>query len=59
MEFLVPQNLPPIATYRVLDREGKMMDQTRPSPDVSEEQAVEWYKNMLTGKFWDSCLDKY
>jgi hypothetical protein len=51
MDFVTPQRLPPIATYRVLDVEGKMVDANRPAPDISHDQALEWYRNMVTGEF--------
>ena len=49
MEFLKPENLPPIATYRVMNLDGTLQDQNRAAPDVTDEQALTWYKNMLTG----------
>lgn len=49
MDFLKPENLPPIATYRVMNLDGTLKDRTRASPNVSDEQALTWYRNMLTG----------
>jgi hypothetical protein len=51
MDFITPQKLPPIATYRVLNMEGEMQDTNRPAPDIAHIQALEWYKNMVTGMF--------
>ena len=50
MDFLKPATLPPIATYRVLNSMGVMQDPTREPPDVTDEQVLEWYHNMLTGE---------
>lgn len=51
MEFLTPSMLPTIPTFRIMNSEGVMEDQTREPPDVTDEQALTWYKNMLTGMF--------
>lgn len=43
MDFLEPSSIPPLPTYHVMSSvEGKGLDFTN-------EQALEWYKNMLTG----------
>lgn len=49
MTFIKPQELPPIATYRVFDMNAELQDPERQQPDVTNEQALQWYKNMLTG----------
>ncbi len=49
MDFLVPSRLPPIPTYRVMNSDGVMEDKTRAPPNVTNEQVLTWYKNMLTG----------
>lgn len=36
-------------TYRVMDSDGEIVDKTRGAPDVSDEEVLTWYKNMLTG----------
>ncbi|KAK5095935.1 hypothetical protein LTS08_007816 [Lithohypha guttulata] len=56
MDFITPQNLPPIATYRVLNASGQMQDPNRTAPDVSAEQALGWYKNMVTVNILDSIM---
>ena len=33
-----------------MNSDGVMEDKTRAEPDVTDQQAVTWYKNMLTGK---------
>lgn len=51
MEFIRPKELPPIATFRIMNMKGNVEDETRGPLDVTDEQALEWYKNMLTGKY--------
>jgi hypothetical protein len=51
MNFTQPSNLSRIPTYRVMDSEGVILDKDREVPDVTNEQAVTWYKNMLTGSY--------
>ncbi|KAG8665126.1 uncharacterized protein FPOAC1_013104 [Fusarium poae] len=48
MEFVTPTQFPVIPTYTVMNSEGNLEDQQRQNPEVSEEQALGWYKNMLT-----------
>jgi 2-oxoisovalerate dehydrogenase E1 component subunit alpha len=49
MEFVTPSDFPIIPTYHVMNLDGIMEDKTRARPDVSNEQALTWYRNMLTG----------
>ena len=49
MDFISPQKLPPIATFRVMNMKGEVEDKTRGSIEVTDEQALEWYRNMVTG----------
>jgi len=49
MSFLKASDLPAIPTYRVMDSDGHQVDKTRPPPDVTNEEALTWYKNMLSG----------
>lgn len=49
MTFLKASDLPAIPTYRVLDSDGELVDKSRGQPNVSDEQVLEWYKNMLSG----------
>lgn len=49
MDFVMPSNYPIIPTYRVIDANGVMVDKDRPEPDVTDEQVLTWYRNMLTG----------
>jgi 2-oxoisovalerate dehydrogenase E1 component alpha subunit len=50
MQFITPATLPPIPTYQVLDSNGQLKDSNRAEPDVTEEQVLTWYQNMLTGE---------
>ncbi|MCJ1299238.1 hypothetical protein MMC08_002030 [Hypocenomyce scalaris] len=56
MDFLTPSKLPPIPTYRVMNSAGIMEDKTRAEPDVTNEQILTWYKNMLTVNILDSIM---
>lgn len=56
MAFLKASDLPAIPTYRVIDSDGELVDKSRGPPQVSDEEVLTWYKNMLTGmchpKLW-------
>ncbi|OAL49770.1 hypothetical protein IQ07DRAFT_511161 [Pyrenochaeta sp. DS3sAY3a] len=56
MQFITPSAFPPIPTYRVLDSNGQMEDPDRAEPEVTNEQALTWYKNMLTVNILDSIM---
>lgn len=49
MDFVVPQNIPPIATYRIMDSEGDIEDENDLFSVVTHEEVCEWYKNMIFG----------
>lgn len=51
MSFVKPSDIPAIETYRVMDSDGVLVDKSRGPPSVTDEQALTWYKNMLTGEF--------
>lgn len=51
MSFLKASDLPAIPTYRVMDANGELVDGTRGPPDVTDEEVLTWYKNMLTGEW--------
>lgn len=51
MSFLKASDLPAIPTYRVIDSDGELVDKTRAAPLVTNEEALTWYKNMLSGEF--------
>ncbi|KAH8791372.1 2-oxoisovalerate dehydrogenase alpha subunit [Hyaloscypha sp. PMI_1271] len=56
MNFTQPSNLSQIPTYRVMGSDGIILDKDREVPDVTNEQAVTWYKNMLTVNILDSIM---
>jgi hypothetical protein len=49
MSFITAKDLPTISTYRVMNSDGEMVDKTRAPPNVSVEEVLTWYKNMLQG----------
>ncbi|CAG8524097.1 2662_t:CDS:2 [Ambispora gerdemannii] len=53
MQFI--QSIDPIPTYRVMDREGKILDPSQ-EPQVSEEFSLKIYQNMLTLNIMDLIL---
>lgn len=40
-------------TYRVMDSDGNIVDMSHEPTDVSNEEAIKWYKNMLTGTLFN------
>jgi 2-oxoisovalerate dehydrogenase E1 component alpha subunit len=50
MDFVTPSDFPIIPKYRVMNADGVMEDKTRARPDVTNEQVLTWYRNMLVGK---------
>jgi 2-oxoisovalerate dehydrogenase E1 component alpha subunit len=51
MAFINPMDKPGIPTYRVMDSDGVLIDKNRSELSVSNEEALMWYRNMLTGWF--------
>ena len=49
LSFVQPSSHPAMPTYRVMDSDGVIVDAERNPQDVSREEIVSWYKNMLTG----------
>lgn len=49
MAFVTGRDLPAIPTFRVINSDGEMVDKTRGPPNVSDEEVLTWYKNMLQG----------
>ncbi|KAJ5405331.1 hypothetical protein N7465_006615 [Penicillium sp. CMV-2018d] len=56
MAFLKASDLPAIPTYRVMDSDGYQVDKTRPAPDVTNEEVLTWYKNMLSVSVMDVVM---
>jgi 2-oxoisovalerate dehydrogenase E1 component alpha subunit len=49
MSFVTARDLPAIPTFRVMNSDGEIIDKTRGPPNVSDEEVLTWYKNMLQG----------
>lgn len=49
LAFEHPSTHPAMPTYRVMDSDGIIVDESRRPSDVSNEEILTWYKNMLTG----------
>jgi 2-oxoisovalerate dehydrogenase E1 component alpha subunit len=43
-------------TYRVMDSDGVIVDKQHEPLDVSDEEALTWYKNMLTVNIMDVIM---
>jgi 2-oxoisovalerate dehydrogenase E1 component alpha subunit len=50
LSFARPDTLPAMPTYRVMDSDGVIVDKTRKATEISNEEVITWYKNMLTGQ---------
>ena len=51
MNFVNPKNIPPIATFRIMNTHGVIEDESLANSGVTDEQVIEWYRNMLTGAY--------
>ena len=58
MEFVDPKTIPPIATYSVMNAHGVFRDESRSFIDVSDEQVIEWYKNMVFVNILDTIMSE-
>ncbi|KAL2845113.1 thiamine diphosphate-binding protein [Aspergillus pseudodeflectus] len=56
MDFTSPNQVPCIPTFHVMNARGEMADKAREPPDVSDEQVLTWYKNMVTVNIMDSVM---
>lgn len=45
-----------MSTYRILDQEGQIVDKERAPPDVSDEEALKIYKDMVTVSIMDLIM---
>ena len=43
-------------TYRILDQEGVIVDKDRQPPDISNEELVKMYKDMVTVSIMDIIM---
>lgn len=56
MSFVKPSEIAAIPTYRVMDSDGVVIDKNRATLSVTDEQALTWYKNMLTVSIMDVIM---
>lgn len=56
MSFVKPSDLPAIPTYRVVDSDGVVVDKTRPPMDITDNEVITWYKNMLVVSIMDVIM---
>lgn len=49
MEFVTASTQPVIPTFRVLNSDGVIENESQELLNVEDEQILTWYKNMLTG----------
>lgn len=49
LDFIRPSTHASIPTYRVMDSDGKVLDKERAPSDVSVDEIISWYKNMVSG----------
>ncbi|RDW81405.1 thiamine pyrophosphate-dependent dehydrogenase E1 component subunit alpha [Aspergillus mulundensis] len=57
MAFINPMDTPGIPTYRVMDSDGVLVGQSRSELGFTNEDALSWYRNMLTGWFFSLYYD--
>ncbi|KAL1964798.1 hypothetical protein VTN77DRAFT_6665 [Rasamsonia byssochlamydoides] len=56
LAFSRPSTFAAMPTYRVMDSDGVIVDTSRGPPDVSDEEVITWYKNMLTVSIMDLIM---
>lgn len=49
LAFSHPSTHPAMPTYRVMDSDGIVVDESRRPTDISDEEIISWYKDMVTG----------
>jgi len=55
MKFLASKDIPSIPTYRVVDQDGVVQDESH-APDVSQETATKMYKDMVSTSVMDTVM---
>lgn len=50
LEFHNPTSQTAMPTFRVMDSDGLIVDSSRPEPDLSNDELVKLYMDMLTGR---------
>jgi len=56
MKFHNPAETAAIPTYRIMDADGDIVDQTRNPPSIPDDEVVTMYKNMLTANILDLIM---
>ncbi|TVY92877.1 2-oxoisovalerate dehydrogenase subunit alpha, mitochondrial [Lachnellula willkommii] len=56
MNFVTPSNFSIIPTFCIMNSDGVMEDKTRARPNVTNEQVLTWYKNMMTVNILDAIM---
>ncbi|KAI9682416.1 MAG: hypothetical protein M1817_000470 [Caeruleum heppii] len=56
LSFERPSTHPAIPTYRIMDSDGVIVDQSRAPTDVSDEEALQLYRDMLTVSIMDVIM---
>ncbi|KIW59450.1 hypothetical protein PV05_03898 [Exophiala xenobiotica] len=56
MKFHNPAEQTAIPTYRIMDADGNIVDNTRDPQSASDEEIIGWYKNMLTVSIMDLIM---
>lgn len=56
LAFSSPAEKDAMPTYRVLDQEGAIVDKSRPPPEISEEELVKMYTDMVTVSIMDIIM---
>ncbi|KAF6227968.1 hypothetical protein HO133_007696 [Letharia lupina] len=56
LSFEHPSTHPAMPTYRVMDSDGVVVDESRKPSGISNEEIVTWYRNMLTVSIMDLIM---
>lgn len=56
LSFEHPSTHPAMPTYRVMDSDGVVVDDSRKPSGISHEEIVKWYKNMVTVSIMDLIM---
>lgn len=56
LSFEHPSTHPALPTYRVMDSDGVVVDQSRKPSEISDEEIVTWYRNMLMVSIMDLIM---
>lgn len=56
LKFSNPTTEEAMPTYRVIDTEGVLVDKSRSEPEISDEEAVKLYKDMVTVSIMDLIM---